>query len=568
MIKDSVDAAIVAKRARQANVRNDASRSGPVRGQDSAPAVRECTFTGFMKCNLTVFCGVEGAVKLQRWFEKTKSVFKINECTEDKKVKFSAITLEGPTLTWWKTKVATMGLENVNQMPWTEMLQLMTGEFCFDVSKMVEPERVKVKQKEVGEVRGQAYAIRDAEPQGPNVVNGTFLLNIRYAFVLFDSGSDRSFMDTRFNAMLDINPIKIGASYKVELADGRIASTNTVLKVVRIPYGNEMLILESDKGVSRLKVISCIKARKYVKRGCHLFLRYVMERKLKEKRMKDVLVICDFLEVFPEELQRLPPPRQVEFRIYLVSRAAPVACTPYRLAPFEMKELSKKDGSFRMCIDYRELNKLTVKNRYPLSRIDDLFDQLPLHVRALMMTVHNDLSKRIREAQEEAMNKKYVRKFHPDGTRCFKNHIKNRLLAARSRQKSYADTRLKPLKFKVGDMVLLKVSPWKGAVRFGKHEKLTPCYIGPFKILAKVGRVAYTLELPEELKGIHSTFHVSNLNKCLTEDDVVILIDEIQLYDKLHMIGEPVEVVNREVKRLKQSRIPIVKVRWNSQRSP
>nr|GEZ66244.1 putative reverse transcriptase domain-containing protein [Tanacetum cinerariifolium] len=84
-------------------------------------------------------------------------------------------------------------------------------------------------------------------------------------------------------------------------------------KVVRIPYGNEMLILESNKGVSRLKVISCIKARKYVKRGCHLFLTYVMERKLKEKRMEDVLVIRDFLEVFPEELQRLPPPRQVEF---------------------------------------------------------------------------------------------------------------------------------------------------------------------------------------------------------------------------------------------------------------
>ncbi|GJW36377.1 putative reverse transcriptase domain-containing protein [Tanacetum coccineum] len=146
--------------------------------------------------------------------------------------------------------------------------------------------------------------------------------------------------------------------------------------------------------------------------------------------------------------------------------------------------------------------------------------------------------------------------------------IKNLLLTTCSRQKSYADRIVKPLEFKVGDMVLLKVSPWKGDVRFGKHGKLSPRYIRPFKILARVGHVAYTLELPEELKWIHSTFHVLNLKKCLAEGDIVVSIDEIQLDDKLHMIEEPVEVVDREVKQLKQSRIPIVKVRWNSQRGP
>ncbi|GJZ56737.1 putative reverse transcriptase domain-containing protein [Tanacetum coccineum] len=146
--------------------------------------------------------------------------------------------------------------------------------------------------------------------------------------------------------------------------------------------------------------------------------------------------------------------------------------------------------------------------------------------------------------------------------------IKNCLLAARSCQKSYAYKRLKPLEFEVGDMVLLKVSPWKGAVRFGKRGKLSPHYIRPFKILARVDHVAYTLELPEELKGYHSTFHVSNLKKCLAEGDIVVLMDEIQLDDKLHTIEGPVEVVDREVKRLKQSRIPMVKVRWNSQRGP
>ncbi|GKD60105.1 putative reverse transcriptase domain-containing protein [Tanacetum coccineum] len=135
-------------------------------------------------------------------------------------------------------------------------------------------------------------------------------------------------------------------------------------------------------------------------------------------------------------------------------------------------------------------------------------------------------------------------------------------------EKSYANMKTKPLEFEVGDMVLLKVSPWKGAVHFGKCKKLSPRYIGPFRILARVGPVAYTLELPEELKGIHSTFHVLNLKKCLVEGDIVVPVNEIQLDDKLHMIEEPVEIVDREVKRLKQSRIPIVKVRWNSQRGP
>ncbi|GKD69148.1 putative reverse transcriptase domain-containing protein [Tanacetum coccineum] len=138
--------------------------------------------------------------------------------------------------------------------------------------------------------------------------------------------------------------------------------------------------------------------------------------------------------------------------------------------------------------------------------------------------------------------------------------IKNRLLTTRSRQKRYADRRLKPLEFEVGDMVLLKVLPWKGAVHFRKRGKLSPCYIGPFKIIARVGPVAYTLELPEEFKGIHSTFHVSNLKKCLAEGDVIVPMEEIQLDDKLHMIVELVESVDKEVKRLKQSRIPIVKV--------
>nr|GFA48948.1 putative reverse transcriptase domain-containing protein [Tanacetum cinerariifolium] len=146
--------------------------------------------------------------------------------------------------------------------------------------------------------------------------------------------------------------------------------------------------------------------------------------------------------------------------------------------------------------------------------------------------------------------------------------IKQRIQAAHDRQKSYVDMRRKPLKFQVGDRVMLKVSPWKRVIRFGKRGKLNPRYIEPFKVLAKVGTVAYRLELSQQLSRVHSTFHVSNLMICLSNEQLAIPLDEIHIDDKLHFVKEPMEIMDRAVNRLKQSRIPIIKVRWNSKRCP
>nr|GEV91965.1 hypothetical protein [Tanacetum cinerariifolium] len=146
--------------------------------------------------------------------------------------------------------------------------------------------------------------------------------------------------------------------------------------------------------------------------------------------------------------------------------------------------------------------------------------------------------------------------------------IKSRIQAARDRKKSYANIRRKTLEFQVSDGVMLKVSPWKRAVRLGKRGKLNLRYVGPFKVIERVRTVAYKLELPQQLSQIHNMFYVSNLKKCLSDESFVILLEELGVDDKLHFMEEPVEVMDHEIKQSKRSHIPIIKVRWNSKQGP
>ncbi|KAJ0548653.1 putative nucleotidyltransferase, Ribonuclease H [Helianthus annuus] len=274
---------------------------------------------------------------------------------------------------------------------------------------------------ELNQARGRVFNIEAREArQDPNVVTGTFPVNQRYASVLFDTGADYSFVSLEFKNMLGLAASKLDISYSIELANGKLVEANEVVrgcvielgerefaldllpvrlgsfdvvvgmdwlsgnkaeivcheKVVRIPTEDgETIVVHGEKRDTPLRIISCLKARKCLQKGCATFLAHIVDKKAEEPNIEDIPVVREYPEVFPEDLPGLPPQRQVEFHIDLVPGAAPVAKAPYRLAPSEMQELStqlqelldkgfirpsfspwgapvlfvkKKDGSFRM----------------------------------------------------------------------------------------------------------------------------------------------------------------------------------------------------------------------------
>ncbi|GKB03845.1 putative reverse transcriptase domain-containing protein, partial [Tanacetum coccineum] len=246
-----------------------------------------------------------------------------------------------------------------------------------------------------GNAPAKVYVVGNAGTNSDsNIITGTFILNNRYASILFDTGADRSFVSTAFSSQIDITPTTLDYYYDVELADGKIIRINTIIRgctlnllnhpfniklipvelgsfdvivrmdwlakydavidcaenIVRIPWGNETLTIHGDGSnqgnETRLNIISCTKTHKYLLKGHHVFLANTIAKETEdrtgEKRLEDVPIVRDFPEVFPKELPGLPSTRQVEFQIDLMPGAAPVARAPYRLAPSEMKELSEQ----------------------------------------------------------------------------------------------------------------------------------------------------------------------------------------------------------------------------------
>nr|GEW53468.1 putative reverse transcriptase domain-containing protein [Tanacetum cinerariifolium] len=402
-------AAVLAERDADRSRNGDNSNHSGTGGRRQTTTPRECSYKDFLKCQPMSFQGTERVVGLTRWLEKIESVFQISNLLShvrmfpEESAKVERYIGGLPDMIHGSVKAskpyrpAANNNNNNNQRAQGANARGIT---CFEygVQGHYKSECPRIKNGNQGNRAGngnavaRAYAVGTArtDPNSNVVTDHGYDVELADGRIIWVNtlirGCTLNFLNHPFN--IDLMPVEMG-SFDVIIGMDWLVKYHAVIvcdeKLVRLPFGDEILIFH----------------------GCPIFLAHVTtkenEDKSKEKRLEDIPIVQDFPEVFLEDLPGIPPTRQVEIQIDLVPGAAPVARAPYRLAPSEMKELSdqlkeladkgfmrpssspwgalvlfvkKKDGTFWMCIDYRELNKLTMKNCYPLPRIDDLFDQL------------------------------------------------------------------------------------------------------------------------------------------------------------------------------------------------
>nr|GEY48661.1 putative reverse transcriptase domain-containing protein [Tanacetum cinerariifolium] len=359
-------------------------------------AAHECTYTDFLKCQPLPFKGTKGVTSLSQWCERMEYVFHISNCTTKNQVKFATCTLHYVALTWWNTHVQTVGHEAAYGMSWKTLMKMMTDKYCprNEIRKLeIELWELKVKGTVLASYtqRFQELALlcrRMFSEESdkiekyvgglPDMIHGSVVASkpktmqeaIEIATELMDKkirtfaerktaskrkGCTLNLQSHPFN--IDLMPVELG-SFDAIIGMDWLAKYQAVIvcaeKIVRIPWENETLIIHGNGSnwgnATRMGIISCTKTEKYVKKGFPIFLAHIttkeVEEKSEKKRLEDELSDKSFIRP---------------------------SSSPWGAPVLFVK---KKDGSFRMCIDYRELNKLTVKNRYPLLRNDDLFDQL------------------------------------------------------------------------------------------------------------------------------------------------------------------------------------------------
>nr|GEY03520.1 hypothetical protein [Tanacetum cinerariifolium] len=456
-----------------------------------------------------------------------------------------------------------------------------------------------------------------------NVVTSTFLLNNRYASILFDTVGDKSFVSTAFSSVIDIIPTLLDNHYDVELADGKIVGINTIIRgctlnflnhpftidLMPVELGSFDTIIDMDWLRRHHAVIVCDEK---------MCIDYWELNKLTVKNHYPLPRINDLFDQLQGSsiYSKIDLKSAIKFdwgekeenAFQLIKQklcSAPILALPEGSEDFVVYcdalhkgANAEGEGSEKMYQDVKKLywwpnmkadiatyvNKcltcarVKAEHQRPSGLENDPLDKLErLYLNRIVKALGTDICMSIAYHPEtNGQSERTIQTLKDMLRACVIDFettekivlIKQRMQAAQDRQKNYADRKRKPMEFKIRDRVMLKVSPWKGVVRFGKRGKLNPRYVGPFKVLAKIGKVTYKLELLQELSRVHHTFHVSNLKKCYSDEPLVMPLEGVHIDDTLQFMEEPVEIMEREIKRLKQSRIPLVKVRWNSRRGP
>nr|GEV98734.1 putative reverse transcriptase domain-containing protein [Tanacetum cinerariifolium] len=576
--------------------------AGGVVGRNIAPEVCSCTYKNFPNCNPHTFNGTDGAIGMCRWFEKLDSIFRISNCFEENKMKFATCTLQGHALTWWNAYLQSMVIDGAHLTSWAELKKMMTIEYY--------------SRNELQKIEQELWNLT---VKGNDITGYTnHFYELHYYALLWSSPNTRRLRDLVVCAKAG----RGNDNNKREWEDHQRGNNNNTATTTIISNRIE------GKKLSEFMCRSCQKVGHQAKDcrskapaatgsnlqlvltcfGCGERGHYKNECPKKEgQQVKGARGRAYVMR--NEEPQQ--DPNVITDKGFIRPSSSPWG------APILF--VKKKDGSFRMCIDYREVNKLTVKNPYPLPIIDDLFDQLQgsnvyskidlqsgmsfglTNALAVFMDLINQQSlqrslgtrldmsaafhpqtdsKSERTIQTlEDMLRAYVIDFGNGWDKHFPlveisyNNSYHASIKAAPLEALYGRKCRSPICWsEVRDSQLTGLEiiheTTKKIVQIRNRLQVARNHPMPFKILARIGLVAYTLKLSRKPSGIHNTFHFLNLKKCLSDENLVISLDEIQLDDKLHFIEELIEIMDREVKQLKQSRIPIIKVRWNSRRGP
>nr|GEY67902.1 putative reverse transcriptase domain-containing protein [Tanacetum cinerariifolium] len=585
---------------------------------------RECTYQDFLKCQPLSFEGTEGVVGLTRWFEKIEMVFNISNCPkkivpneEDKAESFVGglpDNIQGNVIAAKPTK-----LQDAIRIANNLMDQKLKG---YDRSTE------NKKRKDCPKLRNQNHGNQTRNKNGNNTGNQTrgneatvraYAIrgrgtNLDSNVVIGLAGYYRRFIE-RFSKIarpmikLTQKSVKFDWGEKAEAAFQLLKQKLCSALILALPEGSENFVVYCDashKGLGAVlmqkeKVIAYASRQlKCVVFTDHKSLQHILDKKelnIRQRRWLELLSDYDCeiryhprnADVVADALSRKERSKPLRVRAFVMT----IGLNFLKQILSAQSEARKEENFINEDL-HGMINKLEPRtddqSERTIQTLEDMLRACVLnfgkgwdkHLPLVEFSYNNTYHTSIKAAPFEALFGCKCRSpicwtevgdsqltgleiIHETTKKIVQ--IKSHIQAARDRQKRYADVRWKTLEFQVGDKVMLKVSPWKGVIRFVKREKLNPCYIGPFKIIAKVGTVAYRLEIPEQLSKVHSTFHVSNLKKCLADESLAIPLDEIQVDDKLHFIEEPIEIMYREVKRLKQSRILIVKVCWNSRKT-